>query len=63
MLTDEEMVQYMKAVELLEHICQSSTDRYPLRHELLIELTNVMVEMNNAYRLFSNNPFCHFSVG
>lgn len=50
LLTDEEMVQYMQAVELLEHICLSSTQRYPLRHEMLIELTNVMVEMHNAYR-------------
>lgn len=50
LLTDEEMAQYMQAVELLEHICCSSTQRYPLRHEMLIELSNVMVEMHNAYR-------------
>ena len=50
LLTDEEMAQYMQAIDLLEHICQSSTQRYPLRHEMLIELTNVMVEMHNAYR-------------
>ena len=50
LLTDGEMTQYMKAVELLEHICHSSTQRYPLRHEMLIELTNVMVEMHNASR-------------
>ena len=50
LLTDEEMVQYMQAVDLLEHICNASTQRYPLRHEMLIELTNVMVEMHNAYR-------------
>ena len=50
LLTDEEMAQYMQAIDLLEHICQSSTQRYPLRHEMLIELTNVMAEMHNAYR-------------
>jgi len=49
-LTDEEMAQYMKAVEVLEHICNASTQRYPLRHEMIIELTNVMVEMHNASR-------------
>lgn len=50
LLTDEEMAQYMKALELLEHLCNASTQRYPLRHEMLIELTNVMVEMHNSYR-------------
>ncbi len=49
-LTDEEMAQYMKAVDVLEHICNSSTQRYPLRHEMLIQLTNVMTEMHNAFR-------------
>ena len=49
-LTDEEMSQYMRAVDLLEHICHTSTQRYPLRHEMLIQLTNVMAEMHNAFR-------------
>ena len=70
-LTDEEMSQYMRAVDLLEHICHTSTQRYPLRHEMLIQLTNVMAEMldscrremdekirkeDNKYALF--NAFC-----
>ena len=50
LLTDEEMAQYMQAVDLLEHICKTSTQRYPLRHEMLIQLTNVMSEMHNAFR-------------
>ena len=49
-LTDEEMTQYMRAVDLLEHLCKSSTQRYPLRHEMIIQLTNVMSEMHNAFR-------------
>ena len=49
-LKEEEMEQYMQAVDLLEHICNASTQRYPLRHEMIIELTNVMVEMHNASR-------------
>ena len=49
-LAEDDMAQFMKAVELLEHLCNASTQRYPLRHEMLIELTNVMVEMHNAYR-------------
>ncbi|MBQ6983927.1 MAG: AraC family transcriptional regulator, partial [Paludibacteraceae bacterium] len=49
-LTDEEMKQYMQAVDLLEHICKTSTQRYPLRHEMIIQLTNVMSEMHNAFR-------------
>ena len=49
-LTDEEMTQYMQAVDLLEHICKTSTQRYPLRHEMIIQLTNVMSEMHNAFR-------------
>ena len=50
LLTDEEMTQYMQAVNLLEHICNTSTQRYPLRHEMIIQLTNVMSEMHNAFR-------------
>jgi AraC-like DNA-binding protein len=50
LLTDEEMTQYMRAVDLLEHICNTSTQRYPLRHEMIIQLTNVMAEMQNAFR-------------
>ena len=50
LLTDEEMTQYMQAVDLLEHICKTSTQRYPLRHEMIIQLTNVMSEMHNAFR-------------
>ena len=49
-LTEEEMKQYMQAVDLLEHICNTSTQRYPLRHEMIIQLTNVMSEMHNAFR-------------
>ncbi len=49
-LTDEEMSQYMRAVDLLEHICSASVQRYPLRHEMIIQLTNVMSEMHNAFR-------------
>ena len=49
-LTDEEMKQYMQAVDLLEHNCKTSTQRYPLRHEMIIQLTNVMSEMHNAFR-------------
>ncbi len=50
LLTDEEMTQYMQAVDLLEHICSTSTQRYPLRHEMIIQLTNVMSEMHNTFR-------------
>lgn len=50
LLTDEEMSQYMQAVDVLEHICNTSAQRYPLRHEMLIQLTNVMTEMHNAFR-------------
>lgn len=50
MLTNDEMAQYMQAVDVLDHICNTSTQRYPLRHEMLIQLTNVMTEMHNATR-------------
>lgn len=50
LLTDEEITHYMRAVDLLEHICNTSTQRYPLRHEMIIQLTNVMSEMHNAFR-------------
>ena len=47
---DEDMEQFMKAVDLLDHLCRSSLKRYPLRHEMLIAQTNVMTEMVNAFR-------------
>ena len=40
----------MQVVDLLEHICNTSTHRYPLRHEMIIQLTNVMSKMHNAFR-------------
>lgn len=49
-LTDEEMTQYLKAVELVEDISNASVERYPLRHEMLIAQANVMIEMINAFR-------------
>ena len=68
-LTDEEMTQYMRAVDLLEHICNTSTQRYPLRHEMIIQLTNVMSEMHNAFRremdekiLKEDNQYAVFNV-
>ena len=49
-LNGEQMAQFMKGMDLLEHLCQSTTQHYPLRHEMLIALTNVTAEMLNAYR-------------
>ena len=49
-LTEDDMAQFMKAVDMLEHICKASLQRYPFRHEMLIAQTNVMAEMINAYR-------------
>lgn len=49
-VTEEEMEQFLKAVDLLEHLCNTSVQRYPMRHEMLIAQTNVMTEMLNAYR-------------
>lgn len=69
LLTDEEMTQYMQAVDLLEHICKASTKCYPLRHEMIIQLTNVMSEMHNAFRremdekiLKEDNQYAVFNV-
>lgn len=49
-LTNEEMMLFMKGMELLEHLCLSSTQLYPLRHEMLIAQSNVLSEMLNTYR-------------
>ena len=49
-LTDTEMMHFMKGMELLEHLCLSSTQLYPLRHEMLIAQSNVLSEMLNSYR-------------
>lgn len=50
MLAEEEMALFLKALDVLEHICLTSPQRYPLRHEMLIEQSNVMTEMINACR-------------
>lgn len=49
-LTDEEMAQYMKAVELLEIISNTSASRFPHRHEMLLSQTDIMTEMLDACR-------------
>ena len=49
-LTEEEMMLFMKGMELLEHLCLSSAQLYPLRHEMLIAQSNVISEMLNTYR-------------
>ena len=49
-LTDEEMAQYMKAVELLEIISNTCASRFPHRHEMLLSQTDIMTEMLDACR-------------
>ncbi len=50
MLTDEEMAQYMKAVELLEIISETPVSRYPHRHDMLLAQTDIMTDMLDACR-------------
>lgn len=49
-LTDEEMAQYMKAVELLEIISNTCASRFPHRHEMLLSQTDIMTDMLDACR-------------
>ncbi len=50
LLTDEEMAQYMKAVDMLELISNTPVSRYPHRHDMLMAQTDIMVEMLDACR-------------
>ncbi|MBR4263799.1 MAG: AraC family transcriptional regulator [Paludibacteraceae bacterium] len=50
LLTDEEMAHYMKAVDVLEIISNTSVSRYPHRHEMLMSQTEIMKEMLDASR-------------
>lgn len=50
LLTEEEMTQYMKAVDMLELISNTSVSRYPHRHDMLMAQTDIMVEMLDACR-------------
>jgi len=50
LLTDEEMAQYMKAVDMLELISNTPVSRYPHRHEMLLAQTDIMTEMLDACR-------------
>ena len=50
LLTTEDMAQYMKAVDMLELISNTSVSRYPHRHDMLMAQTDIMVEMLDACR-------------
>lgn len=50
LLTDEEMAQYIKAVDMLELISNTPVSRYPHRHDMLMAQTDIMVEMLDACR-------------
>lgn len=50
LLTDEEMAQYMKAIDMLELISNTPVSRYPHRHDMLMAQTDIMVEMLDACR-------------
>ena len=50
LLTNEEMAQYMKAVELLEIISETPVSRFPHRHNMLLSQTDIMTEMLDAFR-------------
>lgn len=50
LLTDEEMAQYMKAVDMLALISNTPVSRYPHRHDMLMAQTDIMVEMLDACR-------------
>ena len=50
LLTDEEMAQYMKAVELMEIISNTPASRFPHRHEMLLSQTDIMTDMLDAFR-------------
>ena len=49
-LTDEEMTQYMKAVDMLDLISNTPVSRYPHRHDMLMAQTDIMVDMLDACR-------------
>lgn len=50
LMTDEEMGQYMKAVDMLELISGTPVTRYPHRHEMLMAQIDIMAEMLDACR-------------
>ena len=50
LLTDEEMAQYMKAVELMEIISNTPVSRFPHRHDMLLSQTDIMADMLDACR-------------
>jgi len=50
LLTNEDMAQYMKAVDMLEIISNTPVSRYPHRHEMLLAQTDIMTGMLDACR-------------
>lgn len=62
LLTNEEMAQYMKAVDLLEIISETPVTRFPHRHDMLMAQTDIMTEMLDACRASmdeQNRAFSH----
>lgn len=49
-MADEEIAFFIKSLDVFEHLCNSSPQHYPLRHEMLIAQSNVMVEIINTCR-------------
>ena len=54
-MTDEEMEMFLKALDVFEFLSNTSPLRYPLRREMLIAQSNVMVEIINACRCDMDN--------
>lgn len=50
LLTNEDMAQYMKAVDMLDLISNTSVSRYPHRHDMLMAQIDIMAEMLDACR-------------
>ena len=56
LLTNEEMAQYMKAVELLEIISETPVSRYPHRHDMLLAQTR----NRSIFNVFCNQVAIHY---
>ena len=49
-LNEEEMREFMKAVDMMEIISSASTIQFPHRHEMLMSQVSIMAEMLDSYR-------------
>lgn len=55
-LTDEQVVKFMKVVDVIEMVSEMTVEQLPNRHEMLVYLIDVAFELINSFRRNQDTP-------